>query len=272
MSPNDTILKAPAQRICTCEAGADPVEESVSVVLEAAVTIDVQRVETYTLLCTPDDNVALATGFLHSEGIVDSLDEIASLEPCKDDPETIVRVRLKDPIPRIDDAGRNLLIVSSCGLCGVEGLDARLEALPTVGNSLCIDCCVLREAGEKLRGRQTLFEACGGTHAAGIFDAEGVLVAHAEDTGRHNALDKAIGRCIRSGLTPAGCGVVLSGRVSLEMVAKCVRAGIELISAISAPTSLAVELAERTGLTLCAFVREDRATVFTHRHRVVTTC
>ena len=270
MSGDDAIRKTPAQRICTAQAGAEPVEDTVSVVLEAAVTIDVQGVESYTLLCTPDDNLALATGFLHSEGIVDSLDEVASLEPCRDDPETIVRVRLKDPIPRIDDAGRNLLIVSSCGLCGVEGLDARLEALPTVGDSLRVDCQVLREAGERLRKCQTLFDACGGTHAAGIFDADGKLVAHAEDTGRHNALDKAIGRCIRSGRTPAGCGVVLSGRVSLEMVAKSVRAGIELISAISAPTSLAVELADRCGLTLCAFVRETRATVFSHARRVHT--
>jgi FdhD protein len=269
MSENDSIRKAPAQRICTAGDGAKPVEESVHVVLEAAVTIDVQRVESYTLLCTPDDNLALATGFLHSEGIVDSLDEVASLEPCRDDPETI-RVRLKDPIPRIDDAGRNLLIVSSCGLCGVEGLDARLEALPTVGDSLRVDSHVLREAGERLRQCQPLFESCGGTHAAGIFDADGELVAHAEDTGRHNALDKAIGRCIRSGRSAAGCGVVLSGRVSLEMVAKSVRAGIELISAISAPTSLAVEIAERCGVTLCAFVRETRATVFTHAHRVKT--
>jgi len=267
MSGNEIIRKTPAQRISTAGAGAKPVEESVCVVLEAPMTIDVQRVESYTLLCTPGDNLALATGFLHSEGIVDSLDEVASLEPCRDDPD-IVRVRLKDPVPRIDDAGRNLLIVSSCGLCGVEGLDARLEALPTVGDSLRVESHVLREAGERLRRCQPLFEACGGTHAAGIFDADGELVAHAEDTGRHNALDKAIGRCLRSGRSPAGCGVVLSGRVSLEMVTKCVRADIELISAISAPTSLAVEIAERCGVTLCAFVRENRATVFTHARRV----
>jgi len=253
MSGSDIIRKAPAQRISTAGAGAKPIEESVSVVLEAPVTIDVQQVESYTLLCTPDDNLALATGFLHSEGIVDSLDEVASLEPCRDDPD-IVRVRLKDPVPRIDDPGRNLY--------------ARLEALPTVGDSLRVESPVLKEAGEKLRRCQPLFEACGGTHAAGIFDADGELVAHAEDTGRHNALDKAIGRCLRSGRSPAGCGVVLSGRVSLEMVTKCVRADIELISAISAPTSLAVEIAERCGVTLCAFVRENRATVFTHARRV----
>jgi FdhD protein len=209
----------------------------------------------------------VATGFLLSEGIVDSLDDVASLELCKDDP-AIVRVRLKQQVPRIDDAGRNLLIVSSCGLCGAEGLDARLQALPKVGDSLRVESSILREVGSRLRQQQPLFEACGGTHAAAIFTAGGVLVTSAEDTGRHNALDKAIGRCLQAGLSPAGCGAVLSGRVSLEMVGKCARAGIELISAISAPTSLAIEVAQRCGITLCAFVRETRATAFTHPHRV----
>jgi FdhD protein len=256
-----------ARRFSTAEGAADAVEENVSVVLEAPVTIDVQGVESYTLLCTPDDNLALAAGFLLSEGIVDRLDDVAKLELCKDDPAT-VRVRLKDSVPRIHDAGRNLLIVSSCGMCGVEGLATRLAALPAVGDSLRVDSSLLREVGERLRRHQPLFEACGGTHAAGIFTAGGELIAHAEDTGRHNALDKAIGRCLQSGRSPAGCGAVLSGRVSLEIVGKSVRAGIELISAISAPTSLAVEVADRCGLTLCAFVRETRATVFTHPRRI----
>ncbi len=264
---NDAIREVQARRLSTAEGGAEAVSESVAVVREAAVTIDVQGIESYTLLCTPDDNLALATGFLLSEGIVDGLDDIGSLEPCRDDPAT-VRVRLKQRVPRIDDAGRNLLIVSSCGLCGAEGLNARLESLPTVGDSLRVNSHVLREAGDRLREHQPLFEACGGTHAAGIFDADGKLMAHAEDTGRHNALDKAIGRCLRAGLSPAGSLAVLSGRVSLEMVGKCARAGIELISAISAPTSLAIEVAERCGITLCAFVREARATVFTHPGRI----
>jgi FdhD protein len=264
---SEHIREVPARRLSTADGVSGAVDEAVAVVLEAPVTIDVQGVESYTLLCTPDDNLALATGFLLSEGIVDSLDDVASLEPCKDDPAT-VRVRLKETIPRIDDAGRNLLIVSSCGLCGVEGLNARLESLPTVSDSLRVDSRVLREAGDRLREHQPLFEACGGTHAAAIFTAAGELIAHAEDTGRHNALDKAIGRCIQAGLPTAGCGAVLSGRVSLEMVGKCARAGIELISAISAPTSLAIEVAERCDITLCAFVRETRATAFTHPRRV----
>jgi FdhD protein len=239
----------------------------VAVVREAPVTIDVQGVERYTLLCTPDDNLALATGFLLSEGVIDSLDDIASLEACKDDPDT-VRVRLKDHVPRIDNADRNLLIVSSCGLCGAEGLDERLRALPEVGDSLRVGTAILREVADRLRRAQPLFEACGGTHAAAIFTAGGDLVTTAEDAGRHNALDKAIGHCLRAGLAPAGCGAALSGRVSLEMVGKSARAGLELISAISAPTSLAIEVAERCGITLCAFVRQTRATAFTHPHRI----
>jgi FdhD protein len=195
------------------------------------------------------------------------MDEVVSLKPCDDDPMTI-RVRLEGAVPRIDDPGRNLLIVSSCGLCGAENLAAKLESLPVVGNTLRVRPEVLPAAHEAVRRAQPLFAASGGTHAAGVFDSGGEILASAEDAGRHNALDKAIGRCLMTDRSPAGCGVVLSGRVSLEMVGKCARAGIELISAISAPTSLAVEVAERRGITLCAFVRETRATVFSHPGRV----
>jgi FdhD protein len=264
---NESIRDAPAVRISTAETAERPVKDAVSVVLEAPATIDVEGDVTYTLLCTPDDNRALAAGFLLSEGIVKSLADVAFLRECKDDP-TVIRVRLKKPMARLNDAGRNLLIVSSCGLCGVEGLDEKLRALPRVGDSFRIDSRILRLVGSRLRDHQPLFRACGGTHAAGIFTADGEFVTSAEDVGRHNALDKAIGRCMIALRSPADCGAVLSGRVSLEMVGKCAQAGIELISAISAPTSLAIEVAERCGITLCAFVRETRATVFTHPRRV----
>jgi FdhD protein len=127
---------------------------------------------------------------------------------------------------------------------------------------------VLRSLGGALRERQVLFDSCGGTHAAGIFDGSGTILASAEDAGRHNALDKAIGKCLLAGTPTAGLGVVLSGRTSFEMVGKCAKAGIELISAVSAPTTLAIDVAERCNITLCAFVRETRATVFSHSRRV----
>jgi len=121
----NAIREVSARRLSTTDAPGAARDETVSVVLEAPVTIDVEGVESYTLLCTPDDNVALATGFLLSEGIIDGLDDVASLEPCRDDPDT-VRVRLRDRVPRIHDADRNLLIVSSCGLCGAAGLEEKL--------------------------------------------------------------------------------------------------------------------------------------------------
>ena len=148
------IREVSARRFSTADAAEPAVPETVAVVLEAPVTIDIERIESYTLLCTPDDNLALATGFLLSEGIVDSLDDVAGLELCKDDPN-VVRVRVKQQVPRIDDAGRNLLIVSSCGLCGAEGLDERLRSLPEVGDSLRVESRILREVGNRVFGRSS---------------------------------------------------------------------------------------------------------------------
>jgi FdhD protein len=265
---DDAIRQVQARRISTGDPPAATVEEVVGVVAEVPLTIDVEGVEHFVLLCTPVDRQALVVGFLFSEGVIDDLSDIAALKPCDDDPNT-VRVRLAGgAAPRVADAGRNLLIVSACGACGTEDLQAKLAALPRVGDTLRIDTAVLRAVGRGLCEGQPLFEASGATHAVGIFDREGRMLACAEDTGRHNALDKAVGKCLLAGISTAGRGAMLSGRVSLEMVTKCARAGIELITAISAPTSLALELAERCNITLCGFVRETRATIFTHGDRL----
>jgi len=145
----------------------------------------------------------------------------------------------------------------------------RIAALPSVGDSLRVDAGLLHSVYAALRKRQSLFGACGGTHAAALFDEKGTIISSAEDTGRHNALDKAIGKCLLAGVETAGRGAALTSRLSLEMVSKCARAGIELITAVSAPTSMAIDVALTCGITLCAFVRETRATVFTHPARVV---
>jgi len=265
--PEAARREVQASRIPTGTGGDAARQETVSVAVEAPLTVDVQGVESYTLLCTPGDDLALTAGFLLSEGIIDGLDEVSQLRECDDDP-SIIRVRLKENVPRIHDSGRNLLIVSSCGLCGAAGLDEKLRSLPEVGDALRVEAATLRLVGERMRRHQPLFEACGSTHAACIFDAGGAIIASAEDTGRHNALDKAIGKSLLAGRPTAGCGAMLSGRVSLEMVGKSARAGVELITAVSAPTSLAVEIAEQCGITLCAYVRETRATIFSHPRRI----
>jgi FdhD protein len=263
----DVVEHETVLRISTTGSDPAPIEERVGIIPETPVTIDVEGIETYTVLCTPTDRRALAVGFLFTEGVIDSTEEITHLEECQD-AENVIRVRLSGGVPRIGDSGRNLLIVSSCGACGDEGVEARIGNLPRVTDTLRIPAEVLRTTAEEVRANQRLFEACGGTHAAGIFDEEGEILSWAEDTGRHNALDKAIGLCLLAGTPTAGRGVVLSGRVSLEMAGKCARAGIELISAVSAPTSLAMEVTRRCDITLCAFVRKTRATVFTHPRRI----
>ena len=258
-------------RISTDDPTTASRQEKVDVIVETPLLIDVEGVAQYTVLCTPIDKRFLAVGFLFSEGVIDSLDELAIIQECEDEPNT-VRIKLSDMAASRNAGsagkGRNLVVVSSCGACGSEEFSGKLEALPKVGNTLCIQGRLLRAATSRMSGRQPLFESCGGTHWAGIFNGDGEIVAHAEDSGRHNALDKAIGGCLLGGVPVRGCWAVLSGRVSLEMVSKCARAGIELIAALSAPTSLAVETSERCGITLCAFVRETRATVFSHPERI----
>lgn len=257
-----------AERIATGGERKPAQEENVCVAREAPLTVDVEGVETYTLLSTPVDRCALAAGFLYGEGVIERRDDISVLKECDDDPGTI-RVRLASGRPRIDDAGRNLLIVSSCGACGSENLQKRIDALPAAGDSFRIEAGLMRAVYTALRENQRLFEASGGTHGAALFDAGGQILSFAEDTGRHNALDKAIGKCLLEDVKTAGLGAVLTSRLSLEMVSRCARAGIELVAAVSAPTSLAIDVAYACNITLCAFVRETRATVFTHPRRVI---
>jgi FdhD protein len=268
--PLDAVRFVRADRFSTAGAGDAPAAEHVCVIEEAPVTIDVEGLENYTILCTPSDAEALAAGFLFSEGVVERLGDIGVIKPCEDDPNTI-RVRLTRTIPRIGDPGRNLVITSSCGACGSESLKEQIDSLPRAGSSFNVPASVLRSVYDDLRSRQKLFEACGSAHAAAVFDKTGKILSFAEDVGRHNALDKAIGMCLLGGIEIAGHGAAVTSRLSLEMVGKCARAGIELVAAVSAPTSLAIEVAERCNMTLCAFVRESRATAFTHPLRVVDT-
>jgi FdhD protein len=266
--PRIAVQQVRAERISTQDPSLPSNVEEICVVEEAAVSIDVDGVETYTILCTPTETRALAAGFLFTEGFITSMAEVKTLEPWKEDPNTI-RVILAGGKPRSGRARRNMLVVSSCGSCGSDDLKGRVEALPEVGDALRVRPEAVRAVYGALRERQRLFEACGGTHAAALFDADGKILSSAEDTGRHNALDKAIGKCLLAGITTAGHGVALTSRLSLEMVSKCAWAGIELVTAVSAPTSLAIAAGDRCSMTLCAFVRETRASVFTHPHRLV---
>ena len=259
------------------------------VVEEDALTLDVQDIGHYTLMWTPTvanttaqgytleegllgegeqpEGLALAMGFALSEGLIESLADISSLSVCPDNPK-VVQVQLHKP-ELVNIARKNVVINSSCGICGPrEILEDNALQLPAVKDSMRLHREKFVPLMEKMRAGQHIFAQTGGSHAAAIFDDNGTVLAVAEDLGRHNALDKAIGMVLLQRGNVDNCGVVLSSRLSLEMVLKAVRTGLQIMLAVGAPTSLAIQVAKKFGVTLCGFVREQRATVYTHPQRV----
>lgn len=240
--------------------------ESTGVVEEAFFTITVEGVGSYVLMCTPGDRRALAVGFLFSEGLIRSIDDIDLLYYCNDDPN-VASVRLTAP-PAGGDGGRTLIVASSCGMCGSRDVEEVLAGLNPLDETLKVSAGLLTGLADRMAFRQELFRQTGGAHAACIFRADGTIIAFAEDIGRHNALDKAIGKCLLERAPTGGCGAILSGRLSFELASKASHAGIEVAAAVSAPSSFAIEVAERCNLTLCGFVRPGRITVFAGRQRI----
>ena len=261
---SDRIREVEAVRYSGSDAPGSP--ERTQVVVEQPLTVMVEGVGDFTIMCTPHDLKALAVGFVFSEGMIASVSDIHLLAVCEDDPGAI-RMKIRNPGGAFE---RNLVVASSCGMCGSRNIAEVLAGLPRCRDSLRVEPTLLNGVIEEMGSRQELFRATGAAHAAAIFSADGRVLAFGEDIGRHNALDKAVGKCLLSDQNMAGCAVALSGRVSFELVAKAARAGIELIAAVSAPTSLALDVAEKAGITLCAFVRDDRATVYTQPHRIAS--
>jgi len=258
-----------ASTIKLSDSGTGPPvgRETCHVIVEAPLVIDVANVGTFTVMALPQNRRFLAVGFLLAEGIIDKVSDMALLNECPDDPN-VIRIQLTNPGGK-RTPNRNLVVTSSCGLCGNTALEQLLDSLGSAPDTLRVSSTNIHGALNDMYARQELFKQSGGTHAAAIFDCHGEIIAFAEDIGRHNALDKVIGQCLLEGRDGPGCGVALSGRVSLELVVKCARAGIELIAAISAPTSLAIAAAEKCNICLCAYARKDRLTVFMHPHRVM---
>lgn len=271
--------------------GQAPERERCRVVEEDALTIDVEQVGAYTLMWTPTETteqavgftgedgvladtenpeaLALATGFVFTEGIIGGLGDIRTMAMCPDTPG-VLRMQLGDP-GAVKTRRKNVMMTSSCGICGSrEVIENNMFGLKPVPGQLRLDSKAIQTLMATMRERQEVFLTTGGTHAAAIFTSDGRILATAEDLGRHNALDKVIGKTLLAGEAFDGRGVVLSSRLSLEMITKAVRAGLEIVAAVGAPTSLAIDVADQYGVTLCAFVRGERLTVFTHPERITT--
>ena len=223
---------------------------------------------------TPGDDFELALGFLFSEGIVQRFSQVHSIYHCqKNTQRNIVYVKLKQDV-KVDIRKRNFYMTSSCGVCGKAAIEhlitesAFLGQMKTSPLQVCSD--LIYGLPEKLYTAQQNFKHTGGLHAAGLFDRNALLLDIKEDVGRHNAFDKLYGACLVKGHLPLSeCITVASGRASFELIQKSAMAGICIFVAVGAPSSLAVRLANESGITLIGFTRENRFNIYSNANRVV---
>jgi len=222
------------------------------------------------MMATPGDIDDFALGFSLSEGIVDRAGELA-IDRIDDSVDgiavamTIAASRAEALVAR----RRNLHGRSGCGICGTASVEAVLRVPPAIGPGRTFHADALARALRGLQARQPLNAATGATHAAGWADADGEIALVREDVGRHNALDKLIGAMAKAGIDPRAGFAVVTSRASYEMAMKAAQAGMPLLAAISAPTALAIALADGAGLSLVGFLRDDGHAVYTHPHRLL---
>jgi FdhD protein len=221
---------------------------------------------------TPDDDAELAVGFLFGEGLIRARDEIAAPVvrelALESSPQSFVTVRLKHAFDATR-LQRNFYATSSCGICGKAAIEHIHTNAPPIAPGPVFKRSTLLSLPTALRAAQKTFEETGGLHATAAFDADGRILLVREDVGRHNAMDKVIGRLLLDGALPHAKGALLvSGRASFELVQKAAMAGVPVLCAVSAPSSLAVQTAERVGMTLVGFLRADGFNVYTRPERI----
>ncbi len=251
---DDRLAGEEPMAIRACGPGQDPVDVAVT-------------------MRTPGHEAELAAGFLVSEGLLDdgaAIEAITFGEPgAVAQPDDEVTVRLSRPFDASRIAERHFVATASCGICGKASLDDVEVRCGPIPDGPVVDPDILLGLPGALRDAQAVFEATGGLHAAGLFEQDGTLIAVREDVGRHNALDKLIGSQALAGRLPLHDRLVLvSGRASFELVQKAAVAGVPLLAAVSAPSDLAVEAAERLGVTLIGFLRGDGFNVYARPDRV----
>lgn len=227
------------------------------------------------MMRTPGHERELAFGFLFGEGIIRKAADVASMRTVPNgehpDLENVIDVDLAPAAPGVDRRWqRNFLAASSCGLCGVSSIEAIHESAPPLPDEgLRIDREIIYGLDARLRSEQAIFARTGGLHAAGLFTATGELVAVREDIGRHNAVDKIVGYAVERQLLPLDHHILMvSGRTSFEIVQKALQAGIPVLVAVSAPSSLARDLAEASNQTLIGFLRGRSLNVYSGRQRI----
>lgn len=254
------------------------VEEPLEIQLSAAAPEGAAARSVSITMRTPGDDAELALGFLFTEAIINDPSQVAAVEAVGEpDPDTGLRNRIRVGLQAgveidLSRLERHFYTTSSCGVCGKASLDALrvsgLESLKDEGGRFPRQLIVSLPDG--LRASQRLFDRTGGLHAAALFDADGEIAVVREDVGRHNAVDKVIGWMFTSGRIPGrGHGLLVSGRASFELMQKSLVAGIPLLAAVGAPSSLAVQLAKEFGMTLVGFLRDGKFNIYNDNERIV---
>jgi FdhD protein len=270
-----TMTRRPVVKI-DLDGSGEPRRRPDDLAAEEPLEIRVRKQPLAVTMRTPGHDIDLAMGFLLTEGIIGAAGDVVTAQLCAgtDTPNTynVVDIALGAEVPPpVTDPSRNFYTTSSCGVCGKASIDAvRVRSRFSVADDpLSVPARTLSLLPERLRAAQRTFARTGGLHAAGLFTADGELVVLREDVGRHNAVDKVIGWAVREGRLPlTGHILLVSGRASFELTQKAWMAGLPLLAAVSAPSTLAAELADEAGLTLVGFLRGPSMNVYTATHRV----
>jgi FdhD protein len=270
--PSESVEVVPTTRF----AGRRSSRVRDSVAREEPLEIQLDGASLTVLMRTPGHDEELVLGLLWSERVIESLADVtsvrhATLAPNPEAADNIVQIRLREGV-RVDwqRLKRNFYASASCGICGKATIDGALAESPPLEDRSKFRAASFYPLPERLRAAQEAFGATGGLHAAGLFDAEGRLFVVHEDVGRHNAVDKVIGWALERGRLPLhGHMLLVSGRISYEIAAKALTARIPVVAAVSAPSSLAIALAERAHMTLVGFLRGHGFNVYGERSRVI---
>lgn len=264
---------AAAVQMIRVQRGGVPESSDDLVAREEPLEIRVKGRNVAVVMRTPGHDRELAAGFLFSEGVVQRCDQILDIIKCPGTGRSkgnIVDVLVGDAEVDWDSLTRHVFSASSCGLCGKSSIDSVFQRFAPVTSEAKVSPELLWSLADKVRAAQATFTKTGGLHACAIFDLEGKLIVLREDVGRHNALDKILGYALLHDLLPFDQHILfLSGRVSFEMMQKALAAGVPILSAISAPSSLAVQFADESNQTLVGFLRDPTLNVYTHSHRIV---
>lgn len=281
MTPKRTLAKVPVRKIkdgaSTNEKDLVAAEEPLEIRISGETAGKRFDHSIAVTMRTPGDDYELAAGFLHTEGILRDPDDLREITYCvgadkQNQQYNVVRVRLRDGVVfDLARLQRNFYASSSCGICGKASLESVRAAgcVAITGETPTVSAAVVHGFAETLRKQQSVFEKTGGIHAAALFDAQGALTVLREDIGRHNAVDKAIGERFLAGKGTLSDQVLfVSGRASFEIMQKAAMAGVPVVAAVGAPSSLAVDFANEFGQTLLGFVRDERFNIYAGAERI----